>query len=212
MDFDALLAELTPMHKAMAVDGDAKITAAAEEAGADTASVATEGKEGTTEAGAGDDVLGKSFDVTLPDGTVQEVFDAADLVKSLSVRLDTAETAVVQHGADLDGAREDLTKALTVTSKLFDIVKTQDTLIKSLQADVKRIGNQPLGRKAAVTIADRNPAPAVITKPNGEQIMAKAMSLIGNGISSSDIATVEMSLQRGMPIPAHLDAILSAAS
>lgn len=210
MDFDKLLAELSPMHKAMApADGEAKIEAAAKEAGADTTTVTDDGgKEGGA-----DEPFGKSFPVTLEDGRVEEAFDATEMLKSMSTRLEAAEAASTQYGTDLDVAREDLTKSLTVTSQLFDIVKAQDGLIKSLRADVARIGAQPTGRRTAVTIAERSPAVVVNDKPSNEQVMAKAMSLVGGGgLSSSDIATVEMSLQRGMPLPPHIAEALSSAA
>lgn len=211
-DFEALLAELAPLHKAMTTDGDAKIEAAAKEAGADTTAAEVVPPADTTDEGEGEG-LGKSFAVTLEDGTVQDAFDATDLVKSLNTRLDAAETAAEQHGTDLTTAREDLAKSLTISRTLFEMVKSQDTLIKSLQTDMARIGGQGKGRVAAVTIAERNPAPAVVQKPNGEQLMAKAMTLVGaGGLSSSDIATVEMSLQRGMPLPAHIAAALETAA
>lgn len=210
-DFDALLAELAPLYKALPADagGEAKVLAAAEEAGADTTTVtgAAGGKEG-----AEDDVLGKSFSVTMPGGNVEEVIDATDLLKSFGVRLEAAETAASQSSQDLDVARGDLVKSLTATSHLVSIVKGQDALIKSLQADISRIGNQGSGRRAAVIINERNPAVPVETKPSGEQIMAKAMSLVGNGVSASDISIVEMSLQQGMPLPPHLANLLSPAA
>lgn len=207
MDFDDLLNELAPLHKALPAnaDGDAKVLAAAEEGGADTGTVTDEGAENE------DGVLGKSFQVTMPDGSVQEAFDVADLVKSFSVRLDAAETVAAEHKTAAETNAAELAKSLTVSAKLVDMVKGQSALIKSLQDDVKRIGTQPVGRRATISVTERgSPTPPAAARLNGEQIMAKAMSLVGDGgLSSSDIATVEMSLQRGMEIPPHIAAALS---
>ena len=217
-NFDALLAELAPLAKAMApADGDDKIAAAADEAG--VAMPTDEGKGDGTDEDETDDVLGKSFAVTLPDGTVQDAFDATDLIKSLGARLEVAEAATVQHGTTIQATEANLAKALTAASMLAGMVKSQDAraraqddLIKSLQADVARIGNQPVGRKAVVAMAEKTVAGrAAVSGTDPNEIMAKAMTANAAGqLMASDVARLEASFNAGLAAPADILARLPA--
>ena len=136
--------------------------------------------------------MGKSFDLTLDDGTKVEAFDATELLKALGARQDGVETA--------------LTKALTIT---VDTIKTQGDMIKSLQADVTRLANAGRGRKTAVTLVDKvDPASLAKSEQTGmgpAEFMAKALTLQEQGkLSGLDVSRAESYLNRGLEIPADI--------
>lgn len=221
-DFDALLAELEPMHKAIsAPEGDKKVQAAADEAGTEMAPGENEDENenenedpGEQEAETGG-TLGKSFQVTLPDGSVHEAYDGTELLKSFADRLAVTEAGVIERATELDVTRGELEKSLDVASKLLGVVKQQGDLIKSLQQDVARIGAQGAGRKAVVSVSEKQVGNAASQAPqNGNgSVMAKAMSLQKQGVlNSRDIAMLEVGFGRGMPVPAHIQAAIDQAS
>jgi hypothetical protein len=146
----------------------------------------------------GDEAMGKSFDLTLDDGTKVEAFDATELLKALGARQDGVETA--------------LTKALEIT---VGTIKTQGDMIKSLQADVTRLANAGRGRKTAVTLVDKvDPATLAKSEPTGmgpAEFMAKALTLQEQGkLSGLDVARAESYLNRGIEIPADIRAKVMA--
>lgn len=204
--FDALLSDLT----ALKVEGEAlqksytpaddkaddkNIAAAADDkANGDLDDDGTNDKTGADvgKKEGDDEPMGKSFDLTLDDGTKVEAFDATELLKALGARQDGVETA--------------LTKALSIT---IDTIKSQGDLIKSLQADVTRLANAGRGRKTAVTLVDKvDPASLAKSEPTGmapAEFMAKALSLQEQGkLSGLDVSRAESYLNRGMDIPADI--------
>jgi hypothetical protein len=204
--FDALLADLTAlkddgeaMHKSYAPaddNGDDKnIAAAADDKGnGDLDDDGTNDKTGKPVVNKeGEEApMGKSFDLTLDDGTKVEAFDATELLKAMGVRQDGVETA--------------LTKALGIT---IDTIKVQGDLIKSLQADVTRLANAGRGRKTAVTINDKiDPASLAKSEPTGMspgEFMAKALTLQEAGkLTGLEVSRAESYLNRGLEIPADI--------
>lgn len=204
--FDALLADLTAlkadgevMQKSYAPNDDSQddknILGAADDKGnGDLDDDGTNDKTGKPAAkGEGDEApMGKSFDLTLDDGTKVEAFDATELLKALGARQDGVETA--------------MTKALSIT---IDTIKVQGDLIKSLQADVTRLANAGRGRKTAVTLVDKvDPASLAKSEPTGmgaAEFMAKALSLQEQGkLSGLDVSRAESYLNRGLEIPADI--------
>ena len=174
-EFEALLAELAPLAKAMDApeEGDAKVKAAAAEAGATMPSADTDaGAAGGEGAGAGEEdgdeeLLGKSFSVTLADGSVQEAFDGTLALKALSTRMAELRTHGEGLAAELTATAGDLAKALQVSAGLMGVVKQQGELIKSMRADITAIGSTGRGRQATVTLVDKpgptGAAPAAAT-------------------------------------------------
>jgi hypothetical protein len=138
--------------------------------------------------------LGKSLSVTLENGETIEAVDGTDLVKSLIDRIETNETAT--------------TDAL---QKAVKVISGQSQMIKSLKADVAKLGNRGRGRRTVVNVhdkpdltkshaADEGPAPMT---PN--EVMAKAMTGQKEGrLTGTDIAVAEAHLNRGSQIPEHL--------
>lgn len=221
-DFDALLAELAPLQKAMEKPmGDAKVTAAADEADAVLPDGEGEGEgegEGKPAVMAksddvdDDDMLGKSFSVTMPDGSVQEAFDGTAMMKAMGTQL----VAIKQHATDRDlelaTAKGELAKALSACSALLGIVKPMAEMTKAMRAELTAIGGAGRGRQATVSLVDKpalSAAPAAPAAPNTNEIMAKAMTLVDAGdFSSAEIARLEAHLGRGNPVPADLAARL----
>lgn len=216
-DFDELLAELAPLAKAMeAPEGDDKVAAAAKEGGAQMPEAddeeAEEGKpggkpddkrEGKADEVGDDEFMGKSFPVTMADGSVQEAYDGTEMMKAMSVRLTDVTAHADELGAELDGTRGELTKALAASAGLLGIVKQQGALLKSLQADVARFGGGGAGRKASLTLHAKEAGPAApAAPPTGPSIMTKAMSAYDAGkLTGGDIARLESHLGRGNPVP-----------
>lgn len=208
--FDALLTDLASlkedgeaMHKSYAPTDDAKddknILAAADDKGnGDLDDDGTDDKTGDPVAKKGEEGLGKSFDLTLDDGTQVQAFDATEMLKALGARQDGVESA--------------MTKALGI---IIETNKLQGDLIKSLQADVTRLASAGRGRKTAVTIAEKiDPASLAKSEPSGmdaNTFMAKALSLQEAGkLSGLDVARAESYLNRGIEIPADIRAKVMA--
>lgn len=221
-DFDALLAELSPLAKAMKPDaeGDAKIVAAAEEAGADVPEPEADeddGKPGASDGEASDAdededaPLGKSFAVTMPDGSVQEAYDGTEMFKALRAEMDAALLRADDHAAALEAAQAELTKSLTVSVTMLGVVRGQGALIKSLEARVATLSGQGAGRKASLTLHEKQSGtPTAPDAPDGPAILAKAMTAYAAGtFASSDIARIEAHQARGLPVPADIVARLA---
>jgi hypothetical protein len=200
VSFDKLLVEIgevEALHKAMGDDADGegddtKIKDAAEDGNADADD---DGKNDVT----GDDddgeaPMGKSFQVTLADGTKVDAYDGEELMKSLIERV---------------GANEgQMLKALGGAIKL---IKSQGELIKSLQNKVQEFGSAGKGRKAVLTIHDKKPA-GDLAKSHGDEdgnaltandFMAKAHAAFDAGkISGKELASADTSLRNKWPVDA----------
>lgn len=206
--FDSLIGELDTMMKAFPKkegEGDGKKKCA----------MGVEGCDKTGEHEHGE--MKKSFSLTLADGTVVEVEDGADMLKALSDRFDISEekiahtltTAVAiigSQGAMLKSLNEQLTAANTT-------IVEQGTMLKSLQTEMGKLAASGAGRKAVLTVTDRQAAPATATVakngiPDGvtaDTFFAKAFEKQGMGkLSGNDIALAETCLNSGMPIPENL--------
>lgn len=209
-DFDALLGELDTLSKAATADG--KVMAAAKEGGAP---MPNQSKPGMTEEdeeaererqmmkseedGGDDGVMGKSFAVTLADGSVQEAFDGTAMLKAMG-------TQVTRLAADRDSARADLNKALSTSSALLGLVKQQGEMMKAMHARVEAIANTGRGRQATVNLADK-PGLIVGSAPaaSGNDIMAKAMTAFRAGtLDGGDVSRAEAHLGRGLPVPSDI--------
>ena len=215
-DYDELLAEIGVLAKAMPAVGDAKVEAAAKEGGMEPnaggeepLAKGTEPEEEEDDEG-GDDMMGKSFQVTMPDGTVAEVFDGSQMMKALTTEVETLKGSNADLTAKLEAATGELSKSLQAHTGLLGMVK-------SLQGDVARLGAAGRGRSAQLTVLDKPaataPVPATDPAADGNALMAKAMDAFTRkigGITSTDIASAEARLNRGLPFPADLAARLPA--
>lgn len=195
--FNELLNELETLAKAQPAEGDDKIVAAAAEGGGqgegegdgDGNDVGTDGGDD------GDEVLGKSFEVTLGDGTKSQAFDATLLIKSMQDQI-----------GKLEGNENTMLKALSAATEL---IKSQGASIAKLTAKVTELGNAGRGRKAAVTVTEKTDPTLVKSQEapglTGEEFMAKALDAQKLGrLSGLDVAVAESCLNRGEAVPANI--------
>lgn len=217
-EFQGLLDDLAAMHsqgKGMAkaltatdadTDADAKIQAAADDGG---------DQDGTADAdadAADDDqdanYFGKSFGVTLADGTQAEAVDGTKVVKSLFAA-----------NRELTRKNAEMAKAITATGGVLkqysDVIKLQSEMLtqqsemlKSLQADVRRLAGQGSGRKAVVTMHEKPAHSAMGGGGNGasiggrQEVLAKALSFQREGkLNTTDVARIEGSLNQYGKVP-----------
>lgn len=207
-DFDALLGELDTLSKAAMADS--KVMAAAKEGGApmpdkDKPGMSEEEEEAERERsmmkgdGYDDDMMGKSFAVTLPDGTTQEAYDGTAMLKAMGVQVSAL-------AASRDAVRADLNKALSTSSALLGLVKQQGEMMKAMHARVEAMANTGRGRQATISLADK-PGPIAGAAPsnNGNDVMAKAMTAFrAGGLDGSDVSRIEAHLARGLPVPSDI--------
>jgi hypothetical protein len=208
-NFDELKAALNAtddMVKALPAetDEDVRVKAAAAEGGAKT-EVEEPAK---TEVEEPDD-MAKSFEVTLADGTKVQAMDGTEMMKALGGKIDA-----------LTGA---LTQSVGLTQTLIERIKHDEGLIagygsmvKSLQDEVKAIGNTGRGRVGAITVAEKLVVGAgggAAKAPTGHEIMAKAMDLQSTGkIDARGVALIESSVNMGRGIPSPFAHLFVAAA
>ncbi|SDY38987.1 hypothetical protein [Nitrosomonas sp. Nm58] len=206
MSFEKLLDELETMSKAMPSDDtgedDKKIQAAAAEGGEGDVSDENENVDGNEEESdddpsddeveVGDENMTKSFQFTLDSGEIIEAQDGTKLVKSLMNRIEKNEGT--------------LTKALGTAVTL---IKSQGDMIKSLQEKIGQLSGQGRGRKAVVSVVEKQPTALVKSAQeegmSSNEFMTKALSAQASGkITGNDVARAEAYLNKGMPIPSDI--------
>lgn len=192
MSFEKLLEELEVMAKSIGEDDgddDEAIQAAAED-GKEGEHAEPDGDEdGEVEGdGDGDEPMGKSFAFTLEDGTVVEAQDGTELVKSLMARIDTTESTIA--------------KAL---GSAVELIGKQGDMIKSLQAEMKKMAGEGRGRKTVVSVAEKVPTGQTMAKSEPgmtvRQFFAKANAAFGAGkITGQELTAIDVSIRSGMEI------------
>ena len=201
MSFDALVGDLEALQKSQTL-GDAgddqRIAAAAEEGvdGAGDGAMDDEGEEKDEDA----EMMGKSFAMTLEDGTVIEAVDGTALVKSL-----------MEENKALAGKfseqEESLEKALTLVT---GVIKQQGALIKSLQDKVVALSGEGRGRKAVVSVAEKHGAVPLAKSQSadalsGKEFMAKCEAAFTAGrVTGREVAIAESRLNNGLEVPADI--------
>lgn len=212
-EFDQLIADLETLSKSMPgqdpATGDGATQGDGKKPGEDSVKGDGEGADQGTggEGETGEDALfGKSFEVTLPDGSKTQAVDATQAVVILSDRVGTLEKSLSDVTTDNEQALKALTMAVPLVKKLHGTVSNQEALIKSLRADVQKLGNTGTGRRAALSIHEKpaagGGAPRGLTR---EQIMSKAMDAFDAGrINSLDVSRVETRLSRGLEMSPDL--------
>jgi hypothetical protein len=168
--------------------------------------------------------MAKSFSIKTDDGNTIEVQDASDLLKALGVRLDETTTTVqnaLGSVVNVMKAQGEMLKSLT--DKFIEqgaTLAAQDTLIKSLQGDVTKLGTAPAGRKAVVTVAERQTATATETMakagmPEGvttDAFFAKCFDMQKHGqMTGMEISIAEASINAGQAVPAYIVQKVAAA-
>lgn len=202
--FNELLSELETLAKAQPAEGDEKIVAAAAEGGGQGEGDEENNGQGTPPAdgqgaapGAGDgegegEMMGKSFDVVLPDGSTAKAVDGTVMLKALQDRVET----------------EGATMAKSMEAAL-SLLKSQAQRIETLTKAVANLAGTGRGRKAVVSVADKPATTLAKSEPasglSPEQFMAKALDAQKAGrLSGLEVATAEASLNRGQPVPADI--------
>lgn len=193
--YEQLMKELggIPLAKALPADdgnGDAKIQAAAEDGGEGVPAKKKEGDEDCEKP-----PMTKSLQVTLADGSVVDAEDGTELVKSLIARIDQNET-----------------DSVTVMGQAIGLIKSQATaiteqgaLIKSLQGDVAKLGNEGRGRKTMVSLIEKQgPADMAKSEPqgmSGQEFLTKSSAAFAGGkISGQELTVIDVSLRQGAAI------------
>lgn len=194
--FDNLLNELTALTadsealaKALPTDGedDAKIqTAAGDE---------VKGKNGEGKCDTEDDEppMAKSFKVKLEDGTEVEATDGAELIKSLTARLDASEGEMAKAFGG----------AVALIKSQSAVLKQQGELLKSLSEQVKKLGGEGRGRKAVVTVSEKQTEPLAKSESGmtAQQFLLKANSAFDGGkLSGMELTTIDVALRSGQPV------------
>ncbi len=232
-NFSALLDELAglgaardEMNKALAAKSDAddkkiaeaapeKDDAAGEAQESDAeASAEAKAEPAKDEASEKEEGFAKSFAVTLEDGSTVEAYDGTAMFKSLA-----AENVALK--AKMESTEGEMLKALqAATAQIAGVqaslhaqaetVQAQSTLIKSLQADIARLGNQGAGRKASLSIHDKPATTTEMSKSEGimprELLMKSNIAMTAGKISGQEACRVESYINNGIAgqLPADL--------
>ena len=157
--------------------------------------------------GEGDAPLGKSFSVTMPDGTVREAFDGEEMLKSLGTEVE----ALQKHSEQSDKV---LGEAIGLIKSMHGTIKSQESTMKSMREEIARLGRSGTGRKAMLSVHDRpstTPAPeAPKGMPYGD-VMSKALTLQREGkLSAMQVCRLEAHVNRGHGIPEDIAPLLGA--
>lgn len=128
------------------------------------------------------------------DGEEVEAIDATELLKSLQDRVDEHDDV--------------LAKALTTT---LATVKAQGEMIKSLNAEMKKLAGKGAGRKTVLTVVEKPAAGEQdMTKSQQDgmttgEFMAKANAAFAAGkLSGQELTTADVAIRQGAPIPAGI--------
>ncbi len=158
------------------------------------------------DAGTEDEPIAKSFRLTLDDGTEMEAFDGADLIKSLTDRVQTAESAQKQVETQV---LQSLNAAVDLISAQSVQLKDQGALIKSLQAKVDTLAKTGRGRVSVLTVADK-PQLETVNKSQtaaigGEELITKALGAMKAGrISGLEASGIENRVRMGIAVDPEL--------
>jgi len=184
--FDALVGELSTLETTMtkAIEkGDEVDDEKIEAARADGAESQDEGEVGRTEMVAKDvkkgkasgkkPPLAKSMTVQMEDGTEVEAVDGTELVKALTEELGALS-------AKFDENETVMAKAM---GQAVSLLKALSTGFEKLQARVEAMANEGRGRKAVVSLTERQPS-AAAKAAGGETALAKAAG--GDGIDLNE--------------------------
>jgi hypothetical protein len=215
--YDKLLEELGAIAKAMpgyeAQDGEEERIRRAAADGADMDGDDDEDDDDDKD-GEGEEVFGKSFRVTMPDGGEAEVIDGTAVVAKLGASLKETQ----------DGFSSVMRKSMKVMSefnaaiaKRDAVIAKQGEMLKSLSETVERIGGEGRGRKAVVSVSEKRSGDfGDVNKADGitpAEFMAKSRAAFEAGkITGGDLMRVEAYINRGISPPAEIISRIAAAS
>lgn len=193
--FDELIGELDVIAKALPAEGEEdseKVLSAAADGGGDESG---DGNEKEPDGDADDKpMMGKSFKVTMADGSEVEAVDGAEMIKALRDEIDDTHGAIAKA----------LGSAVSLIKGQGDTLKKQATLIKSLTEKVEALGKQGAGRKTVLSLVEKTPASALAKSTGSEDgmdvntFMAKALAAQAAGVvNGQEICVAEAQLNRG---------------
>ena len=240
MSFTALIEDLEMLQKAKphpepdGDEGDEKIRAAAGEEAAEKAEASTDDQaappakkaEKPDEEPDGDEddpdnyddddgkPFGKSFGVTLEDGTAVEAYDATQILKSFDARIGSQVTELDLLKAEVTALKaRDIPSADAIKADVEKVLAAQNTMLKSLQERVAALSAQGQGRKSTLTVHEKPGAAGAEARPetpSGEALMTKALIAQKQGrISGQDVARLDAYLGRGLQAPPEILARLN---
>ena len=148
------------------------------------------------------ETFGKSFSVTMEDGSTVEAFDGTEMLKSLMI--------------ENKGLRAVSEGVMAVLRSMRAQGEAQGAMIKSLQTDITRIGAQGTGRRTMLTInekpAGQDDASAKPAQVSPQVFMAKAMELYAaDKLTGEDIRRTEARIARAEPPPENVRSVVAAA-
>ncbi len=140
----------------------------------------------------GDQTMSKSLTVTDAAGNPVEAIDATDLIKSLQDKVGAQDTV--------------LAKAI---GGIGTILKKQNDLIKSLQDNMAKLGNQGTGRKAVFVAVDKPGVGGDLAKSgaadegtlNPDEFFAKAETAFASKkITGQELNTISVCMRMNAPL------------
>ena len=146
-----------------------------------------------------------------------------DLTKSLPqnpedqpqiIEVDELIKSLTDMGERLDQSEGLMAKAL---GGALDLIKGQGEMIKSLSAEVKRLGSVGTGRKALLVATERAQPGEHLAKsmpqaeaPKPQEILAKCLDAQRAGkLTGADVARVESALNHGVAVDPRIIAAIS---
>jgi hypothetical protein len=153
-----------------------------------------------------DEVLGKSFGVTLEDGSEVEAYDGTALLKSMAAKLDVHDRNS-QQVAEAMGAISSLIKSQQ--DSMGALTKRVVTLTKALNT----MANKGAGRRSTINVHEKLSAldgSAVNESLDAGSLMTKANSAFDQGkITGSDLNTLSVQVRRGEQPDARIVGIVT---
>jgi len=129
----------------------------------------------------------KSFRFELDSGESIEAIDATELIKSLHADIYRLRSNQAQDESAVEQG----------IAGLLKVVKSQGQLLKSLQAQVAKLGNSGNGRKS-VLFADNEMLKAQAPELTSEQLMLKAQTAYDAGrITGKELSTLDVLMRYG---------------
>lgn len=244
MSFTALIEDLEALQKAKphsepdGDEGDEKIRAAAGEEAAAKAEASADDKaappaksakdeepDGDEDDGSDDPdnydeteddgkPFGKSFGVTLADGTEVEAYDATEILKSFDARIGSQVTELDLLKAEIAALKaRDIPSADAIKAEVEKVLVAQNDLIKSMQAQIAALGAEGRGRKSLLNVHEKPVAAGTEARPetpSSEALMTKALIAQKQGrITGQDVARLDAYLGRGLQAPPEILARLT---
>lgn len=244
MSFTALIEDLEALQKAKphsepdGDEGDEKIRAAAGEEAAAKAEASADDKaappaksakdeepDGDEDDGSDDPdnydeteddgkPFGKSFGVTLADGTEVEAYDATEILKSFDARIGSQVTELDLLKAEIAALKaRDIPSADAIKAEVEKVLVAQNDLIKSMQAQIAALGAEGRGRKSLLNVHEKPAAAGTEARPetpSSEALMTKALIAQKQGrITGQDVARLDAYLGRGLQAPPEILARLT---